>query len=558
MKKKWWHEKIGYQIYPKSFLDTNGDGVGDLTGVIEKLPYLEQLGVDILWLSPVYPSPMVDNGYDISDYENIDPRFGTLEDMDRLIAEAKKKNISIIMDLVVNHCSDQHAWFRKAIADPKGPYGDYFYLKEGKDGKEPNNWTSYFSGPAWQYDEKTGQYYLHLFSKKQPDLNWENETVRREVYDMMKFWLGIGCDGFRMDVASLYSKTPGLPDGKGTTGLIGHEYYQNGPRIHEFLREMNREVLSHYDIMTVGEMSGVTIDEAIKYAGKKRRELNMVFQFDQDALDHDPDDKWGRRAVPLPELKKVFSDWQIRLEGKAWNSLYWTNHDQPRTVSRWGNDGRYRKESQKMLYTMLMTLQGTPYIYQGEEIGMTNSVFDGIEDFDDVEIHNCWKERVVEGHEDPETLLKAMRFRARDNARTPMQWDDSDNAGFSTGKPWLKINPNYKEINVREALADPESVFHYMQKLIRMRKENPVAVYGVYKEYQHDNEQLFLYERVLEEEGQKARTMYVVLNFSDHEAEFEKPEEWDGAAKYLIGNMSEAPLENRTLQPYEAAVYLKS
>lgn len=291
---------------------------------------------------------------------------------------------------------------------------------------------------------------------------------------------------------------------------------------------------------------------------KKRRELNMVFQFDQDALDHDPDDKWGRRAVPLPELKKVFSDWQIRLEGKAWNSLYWTNHDQPRTVSRWGNDGRYRKESQKMLYTMLMTLQGTPYIYQGEEIGMTNSVFDGIEDFDDVEIHNCWKERVVEGHEDPEALLKAMRFRARDNARTPMQWDDSDNAGFSTGKPWLKINPNYKEINVKEALADPESVFHYMQKLIRMRKENPVAVYGVYKEYQHDNEQLFLYERVLEEEGQKARTMYVVLNFSDHEAEFEKPEEWDGAAKYLIGNMSEAPLENRTLQPYEAAVYLKS
>jgi oligo-1,6-glucosidase len=352
-----------------------------------------------------------------------------------------------------------------------------------------------FSGPAWQYDEKTGQYYLHLFSKKQPDLNWENETVRREVYDMMKFWLGIGCDGFRMDVASLYSKTPGLPDGKGTTGLIGHEYYQNGPRIHEFLREMNREVLSHYDIMTVGEMSGVTIDEAIKYAGKKRRELNMVFQFDQDALDHDPDDKWGRRAVPLPELKKVFSDWQIRLEGKAWNSLYWTNHDQPRTVSRWGNDGRYRKESQKMLYTMLMTLQGTPYIYQGEEIGMTNSVFDGIEDFDDVEIHNCWKERVVEGHEDPEALLKAMRFRARDNARTPMQWDDSDNAGFSTGKPWLKINPNYKEINVKEALADPESVFHYMQKLIRMRKENPVAVYGVYKEYQHDNEQLFLYEK---------------------------------------------------------------
>ena len=554
----WWKEAVVYQIYPRSFKDSNGDGIGDLRGVIEKLDYLKELGVDVIWMSPCYKSPNDDNGYDISDYRAIMDEFGTMEDFREMLEGIHSRGMKLLMDLVVNHTSDEHRWFVESRSSKDNPYRDYYIWRDPKDGKEPNNWTSYFSGPAWQYDEKTGQYYLHLFSKKQPDLNWENETVRREVYDMMKFWLGIGCDGFRMDVASLYSKTPGLPDGKGTTGLIGHEYYQNGPRIHEFLREMNREVLSHYDIMTVGEMSGVTIDEAIKYAGKKRRELNMVFQFDQDALDHDPDDKWGRRAVPLPELKKVFSDWQIRLEGKAWNSLYWTNHDQPRTVSRWGNDGRYRKESQKMLYTMLMTLQGTPYIYQGEEIGMTNSVFDGIEDFDDVEIHNCWKERVVEGHEDPETLLKAMRFRARDNARTPMQWDDSDNAGFSTGKPWLKINPNYKEINVKEALADPESVFHYMQKLIRMRKENPVAVYGVYKEYQHDNEQLFLYERVLEEEGQKARTMYVVLNFSDHEAEFEKPEEWDGAAKYLIGNMSEAPLENRTLQPYEAAVYLKS
>ena len=554
----WWKEAVVYQIYPRSFKDSNGDGIGDLRGVIEKLDYLKELGVDVIWMSPCYKSPNDDNGYDISDYRAIMDEFGTMEDFREMLEGIHSRGMKLLMDLVVNHTSDEHQWFAESRSSKDNPYRDYYIWRDPKDGKEPNNWTSYFSGPAWQYDEKTGQYYLHLFSKKQPDLNWENETVRREVYDMMKFWLGISCDGFRMDVASLYSKTPGLPDGKGTTGLIGYEYYQNGPRIHEFLREMNREVLSHYDIMTVGEMSGVTIDEAIKYAGKKRRELNMVFQFDQDALDHDPDDKWGRRAVPLPELKKVFSDWQIRLEGKAWNSLYWTNHDQPRTVSRWGNDGRYRKESQKMLYTMLMTLQGTPYIYQGEEIGMTNSVFDGIEDFDDVEIHNCWKERVVEGHEDPEALLKAMRFRARDNARTPMQWDDSDNAGFTTGKPWMKINPNYKEINVREALADPDSVFHYMQKLIRMRKENPVAVYGVYKEYQHDNEQLFLYERVLEEEGQKAWTMYVVLNFSDHEAEFEKPEEWDGAAKYLIGNMSEAPLENRTLQPYEAAVYLKS
>ena len=553
----WWKEAVVYQIYPRSFKDSNGDGIGDLQGIIEKLDYLKELGIDVIWLSPCYKSPNDDNGYDISDYRAIMDEFGTMEDFQKLLHGIHERGMRLLMDLVVNHTSDEHPWFQKSRESKDNPYRDYYIWRDPKDGKEPNNWTSFFSGPAWQYDEKTDQYYLHLFSKKQPDLNWENETVRKEVYDMMKFWLDMGCDGFRMDVASLYSKTPGLPDGKGTTGLIGCEYYQNGPRIHEFLREMNQEVLSHYDIMTVGEMAGVTIDEAIKYAGKERKELNMVFQFDQDALDRAPDDKWGYHEATLPELKKVFSDWQIRLEGKAWNSLYWTNHDQPRTVSRWGNDGRYRKESQKMLYTMLMTLQGTPYIYQGEEIGMTNSVFEKIEDFDDVEIHNSWKERVVEGHEDPEKLLKAISIRARDNARTPMQWDDSDNAGFTTGKPWLKLNPNYREIKVKEALADPDSIFHYMQKLIRMRKENPVAVYGVYKEYQHDNEQLFLYERVLEEEGQKSQTMYVVLNFSDREAEFEKPVEWDGAAKYLLGNMSEVPLESRMLQPYEAAIYLK-
>ena len=502
----WWKEAVVYQIYPRSFKDSNGDGIGDLQGIIEKLDYLKELGIDVIWLSPCYKSPNDDNGYDISDYRAIMDEFGTMEDFQRLLHGIHERGMRLLMDLVVNHTSDEHPWFQKSRESKDNPYRDYYIWRDPKDGKEPNNWTSFFSGPAWQYDEKTDQYYLHLFSKKQPDLNWENETVRKEVYDMMKFWLDMGCDGFRMDVASLYSKTPGLPDGKGTAGLIGCEYYQNGPRIHEFLREMNQEVLSHYDIMTVGEMSGVTIDEAIKYAGKERKELNMVFQFDQDALDRDPDDKWGYRVATLPELKKVFSDWQICLEGKAWNSLYWTNHDQPRTVSRWGNDGRYRKESQKMLYTMLMTLQGTPYIYQGEEIGMTNSVFEKIEDFDDVEIHNSWKERVVEGHEDPEKLLKAISIRARDNARTPMQWDDSDNAGFTTGKPWLKLNPNYREINVKEALADPDSIFHYMQKLIRMRKENPVAVYGVYKEYQHDNGQLFLYERVLEE-GQKSQTM---------------------------------------------------
>ena len=548
MEKQWWQNRTAYQIYPKSFLDTNGDGIGDIPGIIEKLDYLKDLGIGILWISPVYVSPCADQGYDIADYYGIDPKFGTMEDMDRLLAEAKKRDIAVLMDLVVNHTSDEHRWFAESRSSKDNPYRDYYIWRDPKDGKEPNNWTSYFSGPAWQYDEKTGQYYLHLFSKKQPDLNWENETVRREVYDMMKFWLGIGCDGFRMDVASLYSKTPGLPDGKGTTGLIGHEYYQNGPRIHEFLREMNREVLSHYDIMTVGEMSGVTIDEAIKYAGKKRRELNMVFQFDQDALDHDPDDKWGRRAVPLPELKKVFSDWQIRLEGKAWNSLYWTNHDQPRTVSRWGNDGRYRKESQKMLYTMLMTLQGTPYIYQGEEIGMTNSVFDGIEDFDDVEIHNCWKERVVEGHEDPEALLKAMRFRARDNARTPMQWDDSENAGFTTGKPWFALSDRYREINVKEALADKDSIFYYYKKLIEMRHQEPLLTEGSYELILAEEEHIFAYLRKTADE-----CWLVAANLSEETIPAEILKSYaKGVQEVKIANYAERKDLTEALRPYEA------
>lgn len=552
MEKAWWKEAVVYQIYPRSFQDSNGDGIGDLQGVIRRLDYLKELGIDVIWMSPCYKSPNDDNGYDISDYRDIMDEFGTMEDFKELLSEIHKKGMKLVMDLVVNHTSDEHPWFMESRKSKDNPYRDYYIWRDPKDGKEPNNWISYFSGPAWELDEETGQYYMHLFTKKQPDLNWENEKVRQEVYDMMRFWLDMGCDGFRMDVANLYSKVPGLPDGKGTTGRIGAENYQNGPRIHEFFREMNKEVLSHYDIMTVGEMSDVPIEEALRYAGNDSQELNMVFQFEHNRLDMPNGERWAYRKVPLPELKEVMTKWQVGMDGKAWNSLYWTNHDQPRTVSRRGNDQEYRKESQKMLYTMLMTMQGTPYIYQGEEIGMTNVAFDSIDDYDDVEIHNCWKERVIDGNDDPEKLLDGIRYRARDNARTPMQWDDTENAGFTTGTPWLKVNPNYKEINVKKDLEDGQSIYRYMQSLIRMRKANEIAVYGDFKEYEPDNTQLYIYERNWEDEQ-----MFVVLNFSEEKAMFRLPEEWSGKeTELLISNYpEERPLSDLELLPYEAVVY---
>ena len=549
MERKWWKEAVVYQIYPRSFKDSNGDGIGDLRGVIEKLDYLKELGVDVVWMSPFYKSPNDDNGYDISDYRDIMDEFGTLDDFREMLDGMHKRGIKLVIDLVTNHSSDEHKWFQESRKSKDNPYRDYYYWRDGKDGKEPNNWISCFSGPAWEYDETTGQYYLHLFSKKQPDLNWENPKVRNEVYDMMKYWLDMGCDGFRMDVVSYYSKVPGLPDSK-TRG--SQENFLDGPRMHEFLQEMNREVLSKYDIMTVGETPDVSVEQACRYAGNDGKELNMVFQFEQNLLDYDTG-KFTHRAVPLTELKACFSKWQTALEGKAWNSLYWTNHDQPRTVSRRGNDTIYRVESQKMLYTMLMTMQGTPYIYQGEEIGMTNTVFDSIDEYDDVEIKNYWKETVIDGGADPVKALENIQYHARDNARTPIQWDDSENAGFTTGKPWLKINPNYKEINVKSALADENSIFRYMQKLIRFRKENLIAVYGDFKEYEPENESLYIYERNLD--GQK---LFVILNFTDKEIPFTLPEGFVAAnAKQVLSNYNkEEPLTDKIMLPYEAAVWM--
>jgi len=554
MKKAWWKEAIVYQIYPRSFMDSNGDGIGDLKGITCKLDYLKELGIDVIWLSPCYKSPNDDNGYDISDYRNIMDEFGTMEDYLELLQEAHQRGIKLVMDLVVNHSSDEHQWFVESRKSKDNPYRDYYIWRDGKDGKEPNNWTSFFSGSAWEFDENTEQYYLHLFTKKQPDLNWENEKVRNEVYDIMKFWLDLGCDGFRMDVCSLYSKVPGLPDGVERPEITGLECYKDGPRIHEFFKEMNQKVLSKYDCMTVGETPDVTIEEAQKYAGEDGTELNMVFQFEQNNLDFG-EDQWSHREVPLPELKACFSKWQTELDGKAWNSLYWTNHDQPRTVSRRGNDTTFRKESQKMLYTMLMTLQGTPYIYQGEEIGMTNTYFDSIEDYDDIEIKNLWNERVINGDADPVKLFKGIQYRARDNARTPIQWDDSKHAGFTTGEPWLPVNPNFKTINVKESMSDPDSIFKYMQKLIQIRKENEVAVYGNFKEFEKEHLSLYIYERNFEKQK-----LFVILNFSENVVQFEVPYEirlLAGDAKLLISNYKEDnTLQDRKMKPYEAVVYL--
>lgn len=553
MDRKWWKEAVIYQIYPRSFKDSNGDGIGDLQGVIQKLDYLKELGVDAVWLSPFYKSPNDDNGYDISDYRDIMEEFGTMEDFREMQEGLHKRGIKLIVDLVVNHTSDEHFWFKESRKSKDNPYRDYYIWRDGKGDNPPNNWTSHFSGSAWEYDERTGQYYLHIFSKKQPDLNWENPKVRDEVYDIMKFWLDNGADGFRLDVASMYSKRAGLPDGKVHKGCIGAEHYQNGPRIHEFFHEMHSRVMDQYpDMMTVGETSAVTIEEAKKYAGFDTNEMNMVFQFEHVKLEYVDGDKFTLKPVKLSDFKKVMSKWQTELDGVAWNSLYLANHDQPRSVSRWGNDKEFRKESAKMLYTMLLTMQGTPYIYQGEEIGMTNVKYPSIEDYQDIQIRNAWKERVVEQGQDPEPLMKAIEYIGRDNGRTPMQWDDSENGGFTDGNPWLKTNENYKYINVKESLEDENSIFHYVQKLIKLRHKTPVAVYGHFKEYYPESEALYVYNRWMEE-----KNLMVILNFTDQSQQFKVPADIQprNSEIYISNYGRRDQLRDTVLKPYEAIVY---
>ena len=555
MEKDWWKKSVVYQIYPRSFCDSNGDGIGDLNGITGKLDYLKELGADVIWLSPVYESPNDDNGYDISDYQAVMKDFGTMADFDRMLEEIHARGMKLVMDLVVNHTSDEHPWFQESRKGKDNLYRDYYIWKKPKEGKEPNNWGSCFGGPAWEYEESSGEYYLHLFSVKQPDLNWENPQVRREVYRMMNWWLDKGVDGFRMDVISLISKDPDFPDGPaGITGYAAFNYCANGPRVHEYLQEMRREVLDGRDTITVGECSGVTLEEALKYASCDGKELSMVFQFEHVDLDFDEKgNKWTDRKCRLTELKEVLSRWQTGLYGRAWNSLFWCNHDQPRVVSRFGNDSpEYREVSAKMLAVCLHMMQGTPYIYQGEELGMTNVPFKGIADFRDLDSINAYWELTGKGIFKEEEMLRFLRYKSRDNARTPMQWDASPNAGFTEGEPWIMVNPNYGEINAADQIGREDSVFSFYKELVKLRKEKPVIVNGEYRLLDPESEDVFVYERSFHEEH-----LLVVCSFAEKELLWRIPEEMAGqAAKRVIGNYEGQQWgPELMLRPYEASVW---
>ncbi|WP_294388785.1 alpha-glucosidase [uncultured Clostridium sp.] len=536
MERQWWHSSVVYQIYPRSFNDSNGDGIGDINGIREKLDYLKELGIDVIWLSPVYKSPNDDNGYDISDYCDIMDEFGTMEDMDNLLKEANERGIKILMDLVVNHTSDEHKWFIEAKKSKDNEYRDYYIWRDPVDGHEPNDLGSTFSGSAWQYDETTGQYYLHLFSKKQPDLNWENEKVRNEVYKMMNFWVDKGIGGFRMDVIDLIGKVP-------DDMITG-----NGPKLHEYLQEMNKAALEGKDLLTVGETWGATPEVAKLYSNPERKELSMVFQFEHIGLDQiEGKEKWDVKPLELLDLKKVLSKWQTELEGQGWNSLFWNNHDLPRIVSRWGNDKEYRVLSSKMLATLLHGMKGTPYIYQGEELGMTNVRFEDINDYNDIESLNMYKDRLSKGYTHDE-IMESIYAKGRDNARTPMQWDNSENAGFTTGTPWLAVNKNYDEINAKQCLEDENSIFHHYRKLINIRKNNDTIIYGDYTLLCPEDENIFAYTRELN--GDK---ILVVCNFYDKEVTFNFNGDFNHA-DILLSNYNDSSTLNERLKlrPYEA------
>ncbi|WP_026689012.1 glycoside hydrolase family 13 protein [Alteribacter aurantiacus] len=562
MKRKWWKEAVVYQIYPRSFKDSNGDGIGDIRGIIEKVDYLKELGISVVWLSPVYKSPNDDNGYDISGYQEIMGEFGTLDDWDDLLTALHDRGIKLIMDLVVNHTSDEHPWFVESRKSKDNPYRDYYIWQDAKpDGSEPNNWLSFFSGSAWEYDEGTEQYFLHLFTKKQPDLNWENERVRNEVFDMMTWWLDRGIDGFRMDVINNISKTPGLPDGSvkdpKSKYQFAPEHFANGPRLREYLAEMRDKVLNHYDIMTVGETAFFPVEDACDITDEENGYVNMVFQFEHMAVDGKPDThagKWDTRQWKLQELKQIMTKWDKGLEGVGWNSLYLNNHDQPRQVSRFGDDKNYHEESAKLLATFLHTMHGTPYVYQGEELGMTNVRFEKVEDYRDVEIHNMYHDFTEKRGESHETVMERIWTKGRDNARTPIQWDDSKHGGFTKGTPWIGVNPNYRDINAKQQIDDPNSILNYYKNLIALRKKHDILVYGTYDLYLEEHEELYVYTRTLGDEK-----VLVVLNFFGGTPEFVLPKELeDFNGERLVGNYKDGatqPLERMTLRPYEALVF---
>lgn len=555
MNEKWWKNAVVYQIYPRSFKDSNGDGIGDLQGIYEKLDYLAELGINVIWMSPVYKSPNDDNGYDISDYQDIMDDFGTMADFDRVLAKAHSLNIKIMMDLVVNHTSDEHKWFIESKKSKDNPYHDYYmWADPDKNGNPPNRWESCFSGSAWEYVESVGQFYLHSFSKKQPDLNWDNPVVRDEVFKMMTWWCDKGIDGFRMDVISMISKYPGLPDGpENGNGYTGNTSC-DGPNIHKYLREMNEKVLSKYRLITVGECPGVNAEQAKKYANIDGSELDMIFQFEHvsgSALKPSHHGKWDGEAMTMPELRANFTKWQKDLEGCAWNSLFLSNHDQPRCVSRFGNDSeQYRELSAKMLATMTHFQKGTPYVYQGEELGMTNAYMENIADYRDIESLNAYKELTTKENIPAKTVMGYIKAVGRDNARTPMQWDASENGGFTSGTPWLQVNKNYKTINAAAQVNDPDSVFAYYKKLIALRHTNEVMVNGVYDVLIPDHPQIYAYTRTL---GDKQ--LLVLCNDSEKEVGVpaEIKEKIAGAQGILIQNYKD--VKAGVLRPYEAVVY---
>ncbi len=535
-RRKWWQDAVIYQIYPRSFYDSNGDGIGDLQGIIKKLDYLKELGIGAIWLSPVYRSPQDDNGYDISDYQDIDPIFGNLADMDELIAEAKKRDIRIVMDLVLNHTSDEHPWFIEAKKGKDNPYHGFYVWREGKEGVLPNDLKSAFCGPAWEWVPELGEYYLHQFSVKQPDLNWENPKVREKIYEMIRWWMEKGVGGFRLDVIDLI--------GKETDRMVMAE----GKMLHPYIQEMSRETFQKGDLVTVGEAWSATPASAMLYSNPDGSELSMVFQFEHMLLDQEPGkQKWDLRSLPFVEFKKVLFKWQSSLYQKGWNSLFFSNHDLPRSVSHFGNDGQYRVESAKMLATILHGLQGTPYVYQGEELGMTNVQF-GIEDYRDIEILNMYKERMEQGYAE-ESIMESIYAKGRDNARTPMQWDDGNNAGFTQGSPWFRLNPNYTEINAKQALADPDSVFYYYQKLIRLRKEESVLTDGKTVPIMEADEKVFAYIRESEEAD-----LLVLGNFTEETAAYQAPDAFRGQ-ETLISNYADEG-EFGLLRPFEAKMVI--
>ena len=549
MKRRWWKEGVVYQIYPRSFKDSSGNGIGDIYGIIEKLDYIKSLGVNMIWICPIYSSPNDDNGYDISDYRKISEEFGGNKAFDILLNEMHKRDLRLIMDLVANHSSDEHKWFEESKKGEDNPYHDYYFWKKGKSNKPPNNWISVFSGSVWEWDSNLKKYYLHSFTKKQPDLNWENPKVREEIYDILNFWFLKGVDGFRMDVISFISKRLDFPPAKpeATLSEMMENIYANGPRIHEYLKEMNEKVLSKYDIVTVGEGPGVNLNTGLKYVEENEKELDMVFHFDHLQIDFGPEGKFDPQPIDFIKFKKVFSDWDSLLRNKGWNSIFLGNHDFSRIVSRFGNDKKYRNESAKLLATLLMTLRGTPYVYQGDEIGMTNVKYPSIEHYDDIETRNAWKE-AEEENKDMDVFLKAIHIQSRDNARTPLQWDASKFAGFSTTKPWIDVNENYNKINVELQQDNSDSILNYYREIIRIRKNNSTLIYGDFLDLEPSNKKLYIYKR-----WDQQKTYFIVLNFSDDKVQ------WDinnfESMRLVISNHKKS-VYDKLLDAWEARVYI--